>query len=109
MEPTLALLLRRGPAHGYTLMVQLRDFGLGDVDPATVYRALRDMEAQGWVTSTWETERTQGPPRRVYVLTEVGEQMLRACVQELEQARAQLDAFLTAFRQSETSTGGGKA
>ena len=69
LEPALLLLLHHGPAHGYTLLEQLREFGLGDLNPSAVYRVLRDMEAKEWVTSTWDEEQTQGPPRRVYRFT----------------------------------------
>ncbi len=59
LEPALLLLLHHGPAHGYTLLEQLREFGLGDLNPSAVYRVLRDMEAKEWVTSTWDEEQTQ--------------------------------------------------
>ncbi|MGD8516817.1 MAG: helix-turn-helix transcriptional regulator, partial [Anaerolineae bacterium] len=68
LEPTLLLILHQGPAHGYTLIEQLREFGLTDIDPSAIYRALRDMESEGWVISSWDEEQTQGPPRRVYHL-----------------------------------------
>ncbi len=35
------------------MMEQLAAFGLGDTDPSALYRALRDMEERGWVTSFW--------------------------------------------------------
>jgi len=40
LEPTLLLLLHHGPAHGYTSIEQLSEYGLADVDPSGVYRAL---------------------------------------------------------------------
>jgi len=61
LEPTLLLLLHHGQAHGYTLLAELESFGLGDSDPSVLYRALRDMEEKGWVSSYWEEEQTQGP------------------------------------------------
>jgi hypothetical protein len=62
LEPTLLLLLHHTPAHGYTLLERLGEFGLADLNTSVVYRALRDMETKGWVTSTWDEEQTQGPP-----------------------------------------------
>ena len=106
LEPTLALLLHHSSSHGYTLLERLREFGLGDLDASTIYRALRDMEKGGWVISTWDTEQTQGPPRRVYSLTEEGDQMLRVCARELGQVREQLDVFLAAYRQHMTEDNG---
>ncbi|HHN93709.1 MAG TPA: hypothetical protein ENK17_02990, partial [Anaerolineae bacterium] len=56
LEPVLLLLLHHGPAHGYTLLERLTEFGLGDLNPSMVYRMLREMEAKGCVTSTWDDE-----------------------------------------------------
>jgi PadR family transcriptional regulator PadR len=97
LVPAVALFLHRHPSHGYTLLERLYEFGLGGLDNGTVYRALRDMENNGWLISTWDAEKTQGPPRRVYSLTGKGDQMLRAWVQDLYQARDQINLFLAAY------------
>jgi PadR family transcriptional regulator PadR len=96
-EPALLLLLHYGPAHGYTLLEQLREFGLGDLNSSRVYRALRDMEEKGWVTSTWDDEQAQGPPRRVYRLTTLGDEVLSWHTQELQEARGMIDHLLGAY------------
>jgi PadR family transcriptional regulator PadR len=96
-EPALLLLLHYGPAHGYTLLEQLREFGLGDLNSSMVYRALRDMEEKGWVTSTWDDEQAQGPPRRVYRLTALGDEVLSWHTQELQEARGMIDHLLGAY------------
>lgn len=97
LEPTLLLLLHHGPAHGYTLIERLRTFGLQDLHPSVVYRVLRDMDEQELVTSNWETDETQGPPRRVYRLTEVGDEALKVYMQELQQTRAQIADLMAAY------------
>jgi PadR family transcriptional regulator PadR len=97
LEPVLLLLLHHGPAHGYTLRERFDEFRLGDLDSSMVYRALRDMEERAWVTSTWDEEQTQGPPRRVYRLTAQGDEMLRQYVQDLEEARAMIDHLLSTY------------
>jgi len=99
LEPALLLLLHHGPAHGYTLLEQLREFGLGDLNPSVVYRTLRDMEARGWVTSTWDVEQTQGPPRRVYRLTAMGDEVLNWCTQDLRETRGMIDHLLGVYSQ----------
>ncbi len=99
LEPALLLLLHHGPAHGYTLLEQLESLGLGGFDPAIVYRALREMEEQGWVVSTWDREHTQGPPRRVYRLTSLGDEVLRLWVQDLEETRRMVENFLQIYYQ----------
>lgn len=97
LDPTLLLLLHHGPAHGYTLLEKLREFGLGELNPSAVYRALRDMEARGWVTSTWDEEQTQGPPRRVYRLTALGDEVLSWWTQDLQETRGMIEHFMSAY------------
>jgi PadR family transcriptional regulator PadR len=99
LEPTLLLLLRRGPAHGYTLIDQLSEFGLGDVDPSAVYRALRNMEEKKWVTSTWDEEQAQGPPRRVYSLATLGDEVLRWWTRDLRETRGMIETILSTYDQ----------
>lgn len=97
LEPVLLLLLRHGPAHGYTFLEQLEEFGLGNLNPSVVYRLLRDMEDREWVTSTWDEETSQGPPRRVYQITVEGDKMLALWAQDLEEARGKIDHLLKAY------------
>ena len=85
LEPTLLLLLHHGPAHGYTLLSELEPFDLGEIDPGAVYRMLREMENRGWVISSWEEKQTQGPPRRVYRLTALGNDVLSWWTDDLRQ------------------------
>ena len=98
LEPALLLLLHYGPAHGYTLLEQLGDFGLGDLNSSAVYRTLRDMEEKGWVTSTWDEEQAQGPPRRVYRLTALGDEMMVLWMQDLLESRKKINYLLGAYR-----------
>ncbi|MGD1996932.1 MAG: helix-turn-helix transcriptional regulator [Anaerolineae bacterium] len=97
LQPTLLLLLHHGPAHGYTLIERLDQFGLDDVNSSAVYRALRDMEERGWVTSKWEEEETQGPPRRVYRLTSLGDEVLSWWTRDLEETRGLIDRMLGVY------------
>lgn len=107
MEPTLLLLLHHSPAHGYTLLERLEEFGLGGLNPSVVYRALRDMEERGWVTSFWDKEQAQGPPRRVYRLTALGDEALKLWAQDLEETRGLIDHLLASYRHH-TEEGEGK-
>jgi DNA-binding PadR family transcriptional regulator len=96
-ESALLLLLHREPAHGYTLLEQLTEFGLGEIAPSVIYRALRDMEARGWVASMWDEEQTQGPPRRIYYITALGDEVLASWVRELDETRQMLDRLVEAY------------
>jgi PadR family transcriptional regulator PadR len=97
LEPTLLLILHHGPAHGYTMIEQLAAFSLEDTDPSALYRALRDMEERGWVTSFWEEEQTQGPPRRVYQLTELGDEVLSWWTQDARETSRIIDRLLDTY------------
>jgi len=99
LEPTLLLLLHHGPAHGYTLLNELDTFGLEETDPSVIYRALREMEERGWVLSSWEDKRTQGPPRRVYRLTALGNEALSWWTGDLRQTAQIIDRLLSSYRQ----------
>jgi len=96
-ESALLLLLHREPAHGYTLLERLEEFGLEEVAPSVIYRALRDMEARGWVASMWDEEQTQGPPRRIYRITALGDEVLARWVGELDETRKMLDHLVGAY------------
>lgn len=91
--PCLLLLLRDGPAHGYDLVERLAPFGFSS-EPPVVYRNLRRMEAEGLVTSAWDTS-GKGPARRIYRLTDRGESHLDAWRIAIQYQRDVLDAFLT--------------
>jgi len=97
LESVLLLLLHQEPAHGYTLLEGMDEFGLGGMDPSAVYRMLRDMEERGWVTSTWDEEQSLGPPRRVYRITDLGDEVLAAWIQELDETRKMLNRLVSRY------------
>ena len=99
LKPTLLLLLHHGPAHGYTLIEDLDRYGLADVNPSVVYRALRDMEERGWVASSWDDQETKGPPRRVYSLTTLGDEVLMWWTEDLRETRRMIDTILQTHTQ----------
>jgi PadR family transcriptional regulator PadR len=99
LEPTLLLLLHRGSTHGYTLLEQLSRFGLEGLHPSVIYRTLNDMEGQGWLSSSWDEQTTQGPPRRVYHLTALGNEILSSWIEDLERTQVHVTQLLEAYRQ----------
>jgi len=94
VEAVLLLLLHFEPAHGYTLREGVDEFGLGAIDISAIYRTLRDMEDRGWVTSSWDEEETRGPPRRVYRITDAGEEMLATWMHKLDETRRMLSRLV---------------
>ena len=97
LRPTLLFFMHQGPAHGYDLLDRLRSFGISDIDPSLIYRALRDMEEEGYIQSTWDEEKTQGPPRRVYTLTSEGDNILQYHLEDLRTTRGRIDQLLQAY------------
>jgi DNA-binding PadR family transcriptional regulator len=98
LEPTLLLFLHHGEAHGYTLRERLGEYGLEQLNPSVVYRALRDMEEEGWVTSDWDPRETQGPPRRVYQITKLGHDVLGWWTKDLNETRNIIDRLLSVYQ-----------
>ena len=98
LQPCLLLLLRRDDAHGYNLLNGLSEFGLNPDahDPSMIYRALREMETAGWVVS-YEGEKSLGPQRRVYRLTEEGQRHLDIWVEDLRRAKREIQLLLEAY------------
>ena len=86
MRPTfVTALVLRAIADG-------RQYGFDIVDATgyptgTVYPALRRLEREGYVTSSWESERTAHrdarPPRRYYEITPAGRAALADAVERL--------------------------
>ena len=96
LRPCLLLLLRERAAHGYDLLERLRALGFERDDPGGLYRALRALERQGLVESSWERS-SAGPDRRRYELTRAGKEELHARAAALAAARGILDVFLSRY------------
>jgi DNA-binding PadR family transcriptional regulator len=98
LQPCLLFILSRGDAHGYSLHDGLDEFGFDryQLDPSLVYRALRNMEEAGWVSSRWD-EDSQGPRRRVYQLLPEGKTHLAVWIEDLRRTRAEIDRLLQTY------------
>jgi PadR family transcriptional regulator PadR len=76
LETLILAALARGPAHGYAVIVWLREDSDGAfaLPEGTIYPALHRLEESGWVSSTREA--VNGRTRRIYALTAAGERTL---------------------------------
>jgi PadR family transcriptional regulator PadR len=101
LEPCLLLILKKGKSHGYDLKRELEPFGMDEINPSLVYRALRDMEEDGFVRSEWDTETTAGPARRVYEMTDAGMAYLTQWAEDLRETDRVLHHFLEAVENME--------
>ena len=97
VQPWLLLSLAIKPAHGYELMDRLAQReDIPDPDPGLLYRTLRQLEAEGLVSSSWDTEGA-GPARRVYEITAEGIEYLHAWAINIRHTQARLGRFLAEY------------
>ena len=92
----LLVMLKDLNLHGYEIMKELKENFAVVSDPGTVYRALRQLERDGYITSWWDPKE-QGPARRIYTLTDAGNDALKLWSAALEQYRSNLDAFFSLY------------
>jgi poly-beta-hydroxybutyrate-responsive repressor len=88
------LLLHCNESHGYELAEGLSQFGYeqNPADLSTTYRMLRSLEEEGFVTSRWDTD-SAGPARRLYKITEDGDEYLAWWVRDLRETEKVLHRF----------------
>ena len=84
IEPCILLLLSKEPAHGYGLLEGLETHCGERVDVGDLYRTLRRMEHDGWVSSAWDRKENQRD-KRVYTIAEEGRAFLKHAVASLQQ------------------------
>lgn len=101
IQPCLLLLLFEKPSYGYELMESLAELGLqeGSPDPGAIYRNLRRLERDGFVTSEWNTE-SSGPAKRYYKLTSDGEDLLHAWASGINKRKEAFEKFLRRYRKN---------
>jgi len=93
LTPYLLMMLRAWQGYGYELVRQLALYGFGWVDPGSVYRALRELERDGYVLSHWDTSNGSGPARRIYTITDAGIEALGLWASTLDGYRRMLERF----------------
>jgi poly-beta-hydroxybutyrate-responsive repressor len=101
VEPSILLLLRERPLHGYELIERLPEFTAeGRIDVGNLYRLLRTLEAEGLVSSEWSAE-LPGPAKRTYELTPEGRRLLDRWAEALRRAQGDVQSFLDRYEQGE--------
>jgi len=86
-QPTILAILAASaePLHGYVIVQKAAAsplFGGKKPDATGVYRTLKAMEANGLLTSQWDTPKA-GPAKRSFVLTDEGRATLRRWIDSL--------------------------
>ena len=104
IEPSLLLLLRERPIHGYELLERLPELAGedGPVGAGNLYRILRALEDEGVVTSEWNAD-LPGPAKRTYELTDSGRRLLDHWAEALQQTQDVITAFVERYERKEGS------
>lgn len=92
----LLVMLSDNHLHGYEITKELNEKFDIITDAGTVYRALRQLERDGYISSWWDPKE-QGPARRFYALTEAGNSALRMWSEVLHQYRTNLETFFALY------------
>src|SRR5436305_3771745 len=96
-EPALLLLLAERPAHGYELLEQLPELtGERRIDMGNLYRVLRALEEEGFVTSDWRDD-APGPTKRIYELTDTGRRLLDGWAGAMRANQELVSSFLDRY------------
>jgi PadR family transcriptional regulator PadR len=83
--------------YGYSLMKSLSEKGL-EIDQGTLYPLLRRLEAQGLLSSAWRLEDAR--PRRYYVISRDGQQLLPKLVEEWESMVRMMNRMLDTTKEN---------
>ena len=98
VEPSLLLLLRERPLHGYELLERIPELGEGRVDIGNLYRLLRRLEDEGLVRSEWSAD-LPGPAKRTYELTAEGRRLLDRWAEALRDAQQTIGKFVKRYEE----------
>ena len=99
VEPCILLLLSKSAAHGYKLMEDLVKHCEEKVDIGNLYRTLRRMEMDGWITSDW-SKNESGPDRRNYTITMEGKEFLEIASTSLVKTDKLIHRFLEGYQKN---------
>ncbi len=92
------LLIAEKPRHGYEIATELKRIGFpifGVAQMGVIYRTLSDLEAGGFVISSWDT--STSPPRKVYRITPLGFEYLSEMAFEVKTYKDMMDTFIERF------------
>ncbi|MBX5466776.1 MAG: PadR family transcriptional regulator [Firmicutes bacterium] len=100
LEAFLLLLLQQRPDHGGALLSRLEALlpEQWTIDSGRVYRLLRELEAEGALTSEWVAE-ASGAPIRVYYMTPLGRMRLADWKEDIALRRDSMNRFLALWEE----------
>lgn len=86
LQPAVMAVLAEAPLHGYRIAQRLEEMAMFRDQPPDhggIYRLLKAMQDEGFVSSTWDLSES-GPAKRRYELTAEGRACLARWVRTLE-------------------------
>lgn len=94
--PLMLFVIDELPSHGYSIAkeIERRSSGYLKLTASTVYSALRRLEAEGLVLSTWQSV-AKSQRRRRYELTDKGKQLLKTQLSEWERFSVATERVVT--------------
>lgn len=93
LDPVVLSLLEQKPDHGYSLMVRIKDATGQDLSDGSLYPALYRLEAANKIEGEW-TVAENGRKRKVFRITERGQQTLRKARLDWRPFASRLTAIL---------------
>jgi len=90
----ILLLLARNPRHGGAIQTDLQqNLPVLKADSGAIYRALQQLENEGYVTAEWDTSKP-GPAVKIYSITSSGWKHLDFWRQDIEARIETLQCFV---------------
>ncbi|GAB6926350.1 PadR family transcriptional regulator [Paenibacillus sp. JCM 10914] len=81
MEYSILLLLKQKKRYGYEFTALLSKWEILSVTEGTLYPLLRRLSKEKYIESFWQ-ESTSGPPRKYYILSPLGKELLEEMSEE---------------------------
>jgi PadR family transcriptional regulator, regulatory protein PadR len=97
LTPVALVILREESSYGYELMGRLEELGFEEISAGSLYRTLRQMEKEGLCKSEWDASESSAA-RRMYSITDVGEEYLASWAEGCKKYQKVLDCFYQAYR-----------
>jgi PadR family transcriptional regulator PadR len=102
--PVALVILQNEPSHGYRLMERFEEFGFEPTNAGTFYRTLRQLEEKGLCKSEWNEDPVGVRPRRMYSITDAGEEYLAAWAKEIKSYQQVMDGFFQTYNNKGVSS-----
>jgi len=93
----ILLILSMEPTHGLGILSKMDEFVPGHrLDTAIVYRVLKKLESENNIYSKW-ADSDAGPKKKVYHITEEGQETLKLFKDDIEKRIKRLQTFLELY------------